>query len=168
MNNKRKNKGLFILILILSALPAGANPGDTTGWENSGYLEESPEIREYLGFTMQNIWDTFGVPAEVFPFRGEDEWQDNVVFYYPNHVYLFLFDNRVWQIRIDSRYEKNITGTIKMGTSKDTILRRLGEAFYEDSESCMYILPDHGVPVRMRLFFKDDTLNDVYIYRGDF
>ena len=141
--------------------------GDTEEWRNSGFLDKRIEIVSYLGFTLEEAFDTFGPPSEVFVYRGEEAWQDNVVFYFSSHLYLFWFENRVWQIRLDERYEGEIAG-FTMGMPKEAIIGSLGEPFYEDKESCMYVLPDIGVPVRMRLFFQEGILVDMYIFRGDF
>lgn len=146
---------------------AGTAFGDAEEWRNTGFLDESPAIAEYLGYTLSDAFEAFGPPEEVFAHRGKKEWQDNVVFYYPDHLYLFWFENRVWQVRLDERYEDEIAG-FSMGLPQEEVTASLGKPFFEDDESIMYILPDIGVPVRMRLFFKEEQLVDLYIFRGDF
>jgi hypothetical protein len=165
-------KRLFVIILLLFIF-LQTLPAESEGWNNTGYLENTPKIAECLGFSIEQVYENYGIPAEIFPFRGEEEWQDNVVFYFPNHFYLFWFQNRVWQVRIDTRYSPYFMG-IRMGMSKADVTRKLGEPFYIDTDSIVYNLPDQGVPVRMRLFFSISEpaiiseLTDVYIYRGDF
>ncbi len=136
-------------------------------WKNTGFLDETLRAVDYLGMTPGEACDLLGAPEEVFTFRGDSEWQDNVVFYYPDHLYLFWFENRVWQLRFDERYEGETAG-ISMEDTREEVIDRLGKPFYSDAESIIYILPDIGVPVRMRIFFEDNKLQDVYIYRADF
>ncbi|RKX79024.1 MAG: hypothetical protein DRP87_04555 [Spirochaetes bacterium] len=125
------------------------------------------EILSLLGLDPAEALKKLGPPAEVFPLRGDEESQDDVVFYYDNHLYLFWYNNRVWQVRLDRRFEGAIAG-ISMGDSKEKIIDILGKPFYCDSESCIFLLPDKGYPVRARLFFNSDSLYDAYIYRSDF
>jgi hypothetical protein len=114
-----------------------------------------------------DAYANLGVPAEVFPFRGEREEHDDVVFYYENHLYLFWHENRVWQARVDHRYTETVLG-LRMGGSREAVTGALGEPFYAGGESLIYLLSDRGYPVRARLVFRDRRLHDVYIYRGDF
>ncbi len=90
-----------------------------------------------------------------------------MVYYYDSYVYLFWYDNRVWQVRLDKRYEGSLGGVF-MGDPKEKVLELLGAPFYADGESIIYNLPDRGYPVRIRLFFEEDLLSDLYIYRSDF
>jgi hypothetical protein len=156
-----------LLLAAVFCFAAAAAGGDTVQWRNKGVVNESVDIAGYLGFTLSEAVQTFGPPEEVFVYRGEEEWQDNVVFYFQKHLYLFWFENRVWQVRLDERYEGEIAG-FSMGTRKEDITAALGEPFFEDNESCLYALPDMGVPVRMRLFFEEGRLSDLYIFRADF
>ena len=82
-------------------------------------------------------------------------------------MYLFWYGSRVWQVRLDKRYEEDLDG-FPLGLPKEDILARLGDPYYSDDESFVYVLPDQGYPVRLRLFFGDNLVTDLYIYRGDF
>jgi hypothetical protein len=156
-----------LLLAAVFCLAASAAAADTAQWRNKGVIDEPVTIAGYLGFTLSEAAKTFGPPEEVFVYRGAEEWQDNVVFYFQDHLYLFWFENRVWQVRLDKRYEGEIAG-FSMGMPKEDITSALGEPFFEDNDSWLYLLPDMGVPVRMRLFFEDGSLSDLYIFRGDF
>ena len=43
------------------------------------------ELVKVIGMDVKTTWTSFGVPQEIFPLRGEEEWHDDVVFYYANH-----------------------------------------------------------------------------------
>jgi hypothetical protein len=150
----------------------GVNSGSTE-WVQRGVILFVPDYVDYVGLTLQEAYEILGVPEEVFPFRGAEVWQDNVVFYYNNHIYLFWYGNRVWQVRLDKRYEGNLgprgdPEIFFMGMERGLVRALLGEPFAEDEVSSIYLLPDQGYPVRLRLFFESGVLTDLYLYRGDF
>jgi hypothetical protein len=121
----------------------------------------------WIGLELQSAYDTFGPPREVFPFRGKEEWQDNVVFFYPDFIYLFWYKNRVWQVRCDSRYRGSILG-LTLGMERDEVKRVLSRTLREQGESIYFDIDTLKYPVRVRLVFSDQTLSDLYIYRSDF
>ncbi|MEW5818387.1 MAG: hypothetical protein AB1798_23735 [Spirochaetota bacterium] len=163
MGNVKVIKFLLAVIgLGIINFPAAAAEG------NDPPLERQPSrLPLYLGITLKEAFDLFGVPVEVFSYRGEAEWQDTVVFYYQNQLYMFWFNNRVWQIRVDSRYTESVLGLV-MGDSRSKVLETLGQPFHTDEYSVLYNLPSGGFPIKARFFFDNERLNDIYIFRGDF
>ena len=148
----------FAAVFLLSAaFTAAENPG----------TKEELDLIECVGWTLEQAYTKLGVPEEVFPYRGEKAWQDTVVFYFDEHLYLFWYDNRVWQVRADRRYGKESRG-ITLGMPKGELEELLGQPYHSDETSLIYSLPDRGYPLRMRLFFDDGILSDLYIYRSDF
>ena len=145
-----------LLLLLLLSLPLAA---DET-------LSE-PDFAALLGKTPGEVMDILGPPEELYAHRGDEIWQDNVVFFYSRRLYLFWFGNRVWQIRLDREFGGTFL-TCSMGDSREKVIRILGDPFSEDERSLIYKLPDRGYPVSLRLFFKDVGLDDLYLYRGDF
>ena len=146
--------------------PVSSSAKTTTGVEAKILPGERP-LGSLLGMTLAAAMAEFGAPEEVFPLRGRKAWEDDVVFYYPDHSYLFWFRNRVWQVRVDRRFSGSILG-LKMGESRNKVRDVLGAPFHTGNDSEIFILPDRGFPVRARLFFAADELSDVYVYRGDF
>jgi hypothetical protein len=125
------------------------------------------DISRYLGMEPQEAIAELGAPAEIFSLRGESADEDDVVFYYSRHLYLFWFRNRVWQVRLDRRYAGAILG-LKMKAERREVLEVLGSPLAELEDSLIFQIEDRGYPVRLRLFFHEDTLVDVYCYRGDY
>ncbi len=142
---------------------AVANPQDSTPT-----LPGGRPLATLLGMTLKTATETFGAPEQVFPVRGRSAWEDDVVFYYPDHSYLFWFRDRVWQVRVDRRFVGTVIGGVSMGDSRGAVEQVLGKPFHVGLDSEIFILPDRGFPVRARLFFTDDRLSDLYVYRGDF
>ena len=125
------------------------------------------ELAEIMGMELEKVYKDFGPPAEVFTVRGEEEWQDDVVFYYNSHLYIFWFENRVWQIRVDNRYSGEFL-KLKMGSSEAKVVAELGVPFKRKGNSLFYNLQDYAYPLRLRLSFDNGFLTDAYCYRSDF
>ena len=121
----------------------------------------------FLGLNPVELGVRFGMPQEVFTFRGDESREDNVVFYYPGHIYFFFFENRVWQVRMDRRFEGSVVN-LTMGMAEDETERNFGKPLYKDERSSLFRISHQGYPVKVRLFFKDGKLNDCYVYRGDY
>lgn len=133
-------------------------------------LPGSRQLDSLLGMTLAEAFREFGPPEEVFPVRGQQAWEDDVVFYYPDHTYLFWFRNRVWQVRADRRYASEALG-VRMGEGESSVNAKLGPPFWSDTASEIFNIADlasRGFPIRARLFFTDGKLSDLYIYRADF
>jgi hypothetical protein len=120
-----------------------------------------------LGLVLSEAVDRFGLPQKMYPLRGEEAWQDDVVFFYPDYRYLYWFQDRVWQLRFDHRYEGAVGGA-RPGMNREELQDLLGIAHYQDDANLYYDLVDRGFPVRARFFFRDGILYDIYVYRSDF
>jgi len=127
------------------------------------------DLPALVGLTLPEALERFGAPEQVFAARGEQDWQDDVVFYYPARVYLFWYQNRVWQARVDEGYAGSFLASraLAMGRSREEVLTALGPPMRELADSLVYHLEDRGYPVRLRLYFREGLLADAYCYRGD-
>ena len=132
------------------------------------------KIENLLGLTPPEIFEKTGVPESVYPLRGKIQWQDDVIFYYSSNLYLFFFDNRVWQIRCDYRSKETVLG-ISPGMGKTAVRKILGQPYHSDDNEDIYLNPagitraEKGFPIRLRLIYdKNNTVYDIYLYRGDY
>ena len=147
-------KTLFLTVLILSAV----------------YSLWSLEKSEPVFFLGNQISDIFGypfLPEEIFPNRGPVENDDNVIFYYSDGFYLFLFADRVWQVRYDRTYEGFILG-VQMGMSRGEILSYFNTPLKDVEEYVIFQIKDTPYPVRIKLYFENEILDDLYVYRADY
>ncbi len=149
---------VLVLTFLLCLLP---------GFPLRGQEFRFAEPARFLGMTLESALEELGEPETFYPFRGETSNQDTVVFYYPEHVYLYWFENRVWQVRFDHRFEGPVMG-ISFGEDRLEVKKLLGPPDYQDEVSFVYELEHSPFPVRARVFFVEDALHDIYIYRGDF
>jgi hypothetical protein len=92
-----------------------------------------------------------------------------VVFFYPGHLYLFWYQDRVWQARVDEHHGGGFLAArgLAMGARREEVLGLLGPPMRELGDSLVYHLEDRGYPVRLRLYFREGLLADAYCYRGD-
>ena len=77
----------------------------------------------------------------MFSFRGQDETQDNVVFFYPDYLYLFWYRNRVWQVRCDRRFATTVFG-VAMGMPREVIERTSSASSRPREIRCFFDLED--------------------------
>ena len=146
---------------VTAAAPPAAPSANTA----SPNLPDNPA--SLLGLTLAQLLATFGTPDTVYPVRGPEAWQDDVVFHYPDGFSFFIFRDRVWQLRLDTTYHGSIFGMFP-GDSTDKILAVLGAPDTQTDDTWIYRLPEQGYPVRLRLSIADAKVEDFYVYRGDF
>ncbi len=145
-----------ILLLLAASLSCFAEGGVPFG-----------EATALLGSDLSSIVGRYGVPSSVSSVRGELPWQDDVVFRYDSGLSFFWFKNRVWQIRIERGFSGETSG-LSMGSTREQVEKLLGRPFYSEGAWTLYHYAGDGFPVRVRMFFDEKGLEDVYIYRGDF
>ena len=158
---------LIVLFLFFSSVAAGA--------EDYGELIDfSQPFSRLLGFTPTEVFDVFGAPAEVYSLRNSEPGFDNVVFFYDSFLYVYLYENRVWQVRVDERHV--FDGPFEFGMRKDDFTDVFGDPILENDEelggiayhSLIYQWYPGTWPVRLRAVFVEHELMDLYFYRGDF
>jgi hypothetical protein len=127
------------------------------------------DLPALVGLTLEQAFQRLGAPQRLFCARGQESWQDDVVFYYPGHLYLFWYQDRVWQARVDEGHEGGFLAAreLAMGARREEVLAALGPPMRELGDSLVYHLEDRGYPVRLRLYFREGRLADAYCYRGD-
>jgi hypothetical protein len=165
-------KAVLFIVSFFHILPAvwGSEPfsgriTDRDGPGKSLLLDLEPALN-LLGESPSVLCSYPGAPDALYSLRGESIGQDDVVFQYNDGFSLFFFRNRVWQVRAVPSYP--LPGTLQFFLPRERVKALYGEPFSEDKDSFMYLLPDRGFPVRLRLFFGDDGMDDIYLYRADF
>lgn len=155
------------LILLAAAAAAHADPGVAAPAAPPLAGPGDFDPIKLIGLDLSGAMSTLGVPQEVFSYRGDDASQDNVVFYYGSYLYLFWYQNRVWQVRCDTRFSRPLLG-LTLGMARDSVTRALKIPTTADGDSLYFDVNDAQYPIRVRLVFSDGVLSDVYVYRSDF
>jgi uncharacterized membrane protein len=129
-------------------------------------LPWSPSVM--LGMSPGEAIERLGAPARVYAVRGPEAWQDDVVFEYRDGLSLFLFADRVWQVRIAEPYPLPVLGFI-LGGSRAALAGALGfQEVVMDGEP-EWMLAGEAWPVRLRAIpGEDGAIRELYVYRADF
>jgi hypothetical protein len=123
--------------------------------------------QDLLGLRLNEVFESFGVPDKVYAVRGNEAWQDDVVFIYEKtKTNLYIYKDRVWQAELPA-----LDG-IKTGDRKAAVLLALsGNAVDEIEDSGGYILCRSSKSVWPRLtrynFDAAGRLSAIFIYRED-
>jgi hypothetical protein len=150
---KSRMQALLLAFLLLLVLPAGA--------------DSSFEPTRAIGMGLKSAVETFGLPQSMFSFRGSEEARDDVVFYYPDHMYLFWYKDKVWQVRYDRRSTAVVHG-VSLGMNRQEVEAAVPERPLMTHGDSLYFDLAGSFPVRVRLVFAGSTLSDIYVYRSDF
>jgi hypothetical protein len=165
--------------LLLAAGLAGA-PARVTAQSGAGALEgevhpapsghgalgDEPDLASLVGLGLGEALERFGPPLAVGALRGQEPWQDDVVFSYPGGLQLFWYRDRVWQVRLDAHYDGRVY-RLRIGSSRERVLEVMGPPWREEEQALVYQLEDRGYPIRLRFYFEEDRFVDLYCYRGD-
>lgn len=128
-------------------------------------IEDDPA--PLLGLGVPEAIARCGAPASVLPVRGEEAWQDDVAFKYREGYTLFLYGDRLWQLRFAEPYAGSVYGLF-VGDAADKAYSLLGEPYERLPDSLVYRMPYRGYPVRLRLDLREGSIADIYVYRADF
>lgn len=144
---------LFLCMLLLAAFPlwptpAGESPGD--------------EPLSLVGIKLEELIDRFGPPKAVYAVRGNEEWQDDVVFSYDEGEF-YIYKDRVWQAACSSIYG------ITVGDAKQVALLVLGENAEDNGDYILCPLPAESWPLTLRVNIGGNAkVSALFIYRPDF
>ncbi|MDR1325263.1 MAG: hypothetical protein LBK00_04420 [Treponema sp.] len=116
----------------------------------------------FIGLTLAELLSLFGVPMAVYPERGLEDWQDDVIFIYNNGLSFYVYKDRVWQLSLQSAYGVNV------GDSRSSSAAMLRWPVENYDNCTLYSLPSRGWPLVLRLDFIDSLVSVIRIYRSDF
>lgn len=126
----------------------------------------SPSVM--LGLSPGEAIERLGAPARVYAVRGPEAWQDDVVFEYEDGLSLFLFSDRVWQVRITEPYPLPVLGFV-LGETQDAMAEALGLPSLVVDGDPEWMLAGEAWPVRLRAIpGEDGSIRELYVYRADF
>ena len=127
--------------------------------QNERLSEEDPA--SLIGLSLTGLITRFGAPESVYPVRGLEEWQDDVVFIYGD-VVLFILKDRVWQLGLKS------IGQVRTGDSRSAVSAAFGEALYSGEDFAIYPFKGQNWPLALRFNFDSDgRVSSIFVYRSD-
>jgi len=116
----------------------------------------------FIGMELEEMIERFGPPRAVFAARGNETWQDDVIFQYTG-VDFYIFKDRVWQVKFVS------THGISNGDTKWTVLQTLGNTAQDMGDHVILEITEKNWPLMMRVNFSNTgQVNAIFLYRSNF
>jgi hypothetical protein len=142
-------KRLFLPLLIILAFPLWAQ-------------NTNDEKLSYVGLTLTQLSERFGVPKTVLAVRGKEEWQDDVVFQYTEGDF-YIHRDRVWQVMLPSACG------VSNRDRKAAVLLALGNTAQDRGDHILFPISGKDWPLMLRLNMNNSQqVTSIYIYRPDF
>jgi len=143
----------IIIFLLFSFFPVSA--------QNTQEPDLHDELLSFVGLKLDDLIMRFGIPQTVFSSRGEETWQDDVVFVYDEGDF-YIYRDRVWQIGLKTAYG------LKTGDGKAVALLVLGDKAQDEGDYLLYPLPGSGWPLSLRINFNSGRISAIFVYRPDY
>jgi len=145
---------LFCITLLLSAFPLFSQPSLSA-------VNQNDEPFSFIGMRLDELVSRFGAPRSVNVSRGDELFQDDVVFAY-NDIEFYIFRDRVWKLGLRSVFG------MKTGDAKSAALQVLGNNAKDEGDYLLYDIPGGAWPVTMRVNITNNRISAIFIYRPDF
>ncbi len=120
-----------------------------------------------LGYSVRELIEGFGAPEKLWPFRGTEPWQDDVVLSYPGGLSFFAWGDRIWQLRLEPGSRLTMLG-LKPGMTIAEAIGVMGEPRRAQDSSLGWELGGRAFPVWIRALVADGAITELYLYRADF
>lgn len=166
--NRSLPLAIALILFAASGVMAQTGVAQTSAVQVAAALVLPDDPAVLLGLNPAQAIERFGPPLSVFAIRGAEAWQDDVVFDYGGGFSLFLFKDRVWQIRVAQPYASPVLGFV-VGSSKERAASALGSPALELAGAVEWNLPGEAWPVRLRgIVDETGAIGELYVYRADF
>jgi hypothetical protein len=145
-------RGLFFPLLLLFVLPLW--PQEQAGLTGDTF--------SYVGLKVAELIERFGPPTAVFAARGNERWQDDVVFQYTGGDF-YIFKDRVWQVKLSTALG------IDVGDLKQAALLVLGAKAQDLGDYLLMPVSGKDWPLMLRININSTgRVAAIFIYRPDF
>jgi hypothetical protein len=115
-----------------------------------------------VGLRLAELVERFGLPKTVFAARGNELWQDDVVFQYDEGDF-YIYRDRVWQVRLSS-----VRG-ISVMDPKQVALLVMGDNVQDMGDHLLLPVSGNNWPMMFRVNINPAGLvSAIYIYRSDY
>jgi hypothetical protein len=122
---------------------------------------QADEYTPLIGLRLNELVARFGAPQKVFASRGDELWQDDVVFAY-NEADFYIHQDRVWQIGLKAAYG------MKLGDLKAVAMLVLGASAEDKGAYALYAIRGGSWPLEIRVNFDNGLISAIFIYRQDY
>jgi hypothetical protein len=151
--------GVLLVGIALPLMPQEAPRAEADAAAQN--IPEKVHITAYIGMKLDELVARLGLPRSVYASRGQEPWQDDVVFVYAEGDF-FIFRDRVWQLGLTSAYG------VSVGDPKPAVALALGEDAADLGDYFLFPLPPVGWPLTLRVHLNGaGRVSAIYIYRPD-
>jgi hypothetical protein len=152
---------LYACVTVSSQSPAPL--ADTPQWIPAQLTttENSDDPSKLIGLTLVVLIGRFGVPGAVYSARGNEVWQDDVVFMYDAGDF-YVYKDHVWQVSLKNAYG------IKVGDSQSSATQAIRWPMQTRGDSVLCSLSGLAWPLTLRIDFADSVVSVIRLYRSDF
>jgi hypothetical protein len=145
-------RGLFLPLLLFFTLPLW--PQEQVGAVGDPF--------SLVGMKVAELVERFGPPIAVFAARGNEVWQDDVVFQYTGGDF-YIVKDRVWQVKLASALG------INTGDQKQAALLVLGAKAQDRGDHLLMPVSGKDWPLIFRVNINNTgRVAAIFIYRPDF
>jgi len=127
-------------------------------WSQQG---GNDDIVSNIGLRLEDLFMRFGAPRTVHAARGDEDWQDDVVFVY-NEWDFYIYRDRVWQIGLKSGYG------VKIGDPKAAAVLALADKAQDKGDYLLYPITGGVWPLSLRVNFNSGRISSIFVYRTDY
>jgi hypothetical protein len=147
-------RAFFSLLFLLKILPLWPQA------VNANYGTD--EKLSFVGMTLAELIERFGAPKTVIAERGNEIWQDDVIFRYDAGDF-YIYNDHVWQIKFVSALG------ISNKDRKPAVLKVLGNNAEDRGDYALLQIPGMNWPLTLRVNFNNSQqVSAIYLYRPDF
>jgi hypothetical protein len=116
----------------------------------------------FIGMKLSELIERFGAPKTVFAARGNEIWQDDVVFRYdPGDFY--IYGDRVWQVRVTSAFG------ISVGDPRQAAVLALGSRAEDRGDHLFMPVTGMDWPLMLRANINSaGRVASIFVFRTDF
>ena len=120
------------------------------------------EKLSFVGMTLSELIERFGTPKAALAARGNEQWQDDVIFQY-NEGDFYIHRDRVWQVMLSSACG------VSNRDRKAAVLLALGNTAQDRGDYILLPISGKDWPLMLRVNMNNSgQVSAIYIYRSDF
>jgi hypothetical protein len=129
------------------------------------FSQEQPPAGEesfsFVGLRLAEVFERFGAPKAVYSARGNELWQDDVVFQY-DYGDFFIYRDRVWQVRVPAAVG------VTVGDPKQAAVLTLGNRAVDRGDHLFMSISGRDWPLMVRVNINSaGRVASIYVFRPD-
>ena len=126
------------------------------------WAQNTAEPFSFVGMTLTELVERFGTPVTVHAARGNELWQDDVIFRYADMDF-FIHRDRVWQVKVAAAHG------ISTGDPRQAAILALGNNVQDMGSYLLLPMSVNTWSLMLRVNLSNSgRVAAIYIYRTDY